>query len=135
MNVIRLRKNGPMICEGKFVLEADGKHYDSNAEPLFLCRCGRSKKKPFCDGSHKQIEFDDMTQINDDKPEPLEDENGQVEITLRDNAMLIIKGPVTITREDATSSTTRLKAALCRCGHSKKKPFCDISHKRCDFVT
>ncbi|MCW8988789.1 MAG: CDGSH iron-sulfur domain-containing protein, partial [Gammaproteobacteria bacterium] len=30
--------------------------------------------------------------------------------------------------------TTRTKAALCRCGHSENKPFCDARHKQSGFT-
>jgi CDGSH-type Zn-finger protein len=45
--------NGPLEISGLFEL------YDSNGEiitsqgPVFLCRCGMSSDKPFCDGAHK----------------------------------------------------------------------------------
>lgn len=35
-----------------------GTHYDSSASPVALCRCGASKRKPFCDGSHKHVNWD-----------------------------------------------------------------------------
>jgi CDGSH iron-sulfur domain-containing protein 3 len=59
-----------------------------------------------------------------------------VTIRLRDNGPLVIDGPVTIV--DAlgnafTIDTTKPAIALCRCGQSGKKPFCDGAHKGCGF--
>jgi CDGSH-type Zn-finger protein len=35
-----------------------GKEYAESAiDPLYLCRCGASKTKPFCDNSHEDIGF------------------------------------------------------------------------------
>ncbi len=51
--------NGPLLVRGRVVVtSAQGKtvtHEKSTA----LCRCGASKNKPYCDGSHNQIEFSD----------------------------------------------------------------------------
>lgn len=133
-NTINVRANGPLIIRGEIRLEsADGKLLAEDKE-LFLCRCGKSANKPFCDGAHKSCGFSDRACFSDEKIEQLEDKNGIV-ISLRENAMLIVKGPVTIQSEDGSSSTTRNKAALCRCGESANKPFCDASHKRFGFVS
>jgi CDGSH-type Zn-finger protein len=44
---------GPMHVKGRFTLiEQDGKKTEIEEEAWF-CRCGASKNKPFCDGSHK----------------------------------------------------------------------------------
>jgi CDGSH-type Zn-finger protein len=51
---------------------------------------------------------------------------------VRSNAMLVIKGPMRIVGSEG-GVTTRNKAALCRCGQSNRKPFCDMSHKACGF--
>ena len=134
-NKIILRANGPLICEGEFkLLAADGEVLADESE-LYLCRCGLSKKIPFCDGSHKKVDFDDGPAFRDDRDEHLAITTGAVSITCRPNAMYVIKGPVTILSEDGQYATTRSKAALCRCGASGNKPFCDSSHKQCDFTT
>jgi CDGSH-type Zn-finger protein len=103
------------------------------SDDVALCRCGHSRNKPFCDGAHRDADFSDDGHFTDDKSEPLEGD-GPLVITVRENAMLIAKGPVTIVSADGRCSTTRNKAALCRCGESAKKPFCDASHKRCGFI-
>jgi CDGSH-type Zn-finger protein len=56
---IKALKNGPYeIAGGAKVLDYTGKEYaESHIDPLYLCRCGASKSKPFCDGSHKDIGF------------------------------------------------------------------------------
>ena len=51
--------NGPIEVVGSFtVLDEGGKPLDVEAgEPVFLCRCGQSHEKPFCDGTHQDCGF------------------------------------------------------------------------------
>lgn len=52
--VILLQKNGPMRVKGNFIIkDQDDKPYDVSGD-IFLCRCGKSSRQPFCDGSHKE---------------------------------------------------------------------------------
>lgn len=58
-------------------------------------------------------------------------------ITIRDNGPLLVQGPLTVV--DAAGNqfpvpTEKPSVALCRCGQSKNKPFCDGSHKGCNFM-
>jgi CDGSH-type Zn-finger protein len=50
-----INPNGSMKVEGDFeIVDRDGNVYDlGGREVVSLCRCGLSKNKPFCDGSHK----------------------------------------------------------------------------------
>jgi len=52
---ITVNDNGSLRIEGDFeMLDKSGNLYDLGGRDLVsLCRCGRSKNKPFCDGSHK----------------------------------------------------------------------------------
>ncbi len=53
---IEVTKNGPLLVRGNFVIRngEEEKHADGN---VALCRCGSSGNKPFCDGSHKKVDF------------------------------------------------------------------------------
>ena len=54
---VEYRRNGPLVVTGEVEVRApDGtiEHLDQT----FLCRCGGSGNKPFCDGTHKRIEFE-----------------------------------------------------------------------------
>lgn len=54
---IKVRENGPYLVKGTVTLiDADGNPY-SVEENFVLCRCGGSKTKPFCDGSHRENGF------------------------------------------------------------------------------
>ncbi len=56
---IRIEKNGPYCISGDIELNAEeGLKIPSN-DHYALCRCGASKNKPYCDGSHTRIGFTD----------------------------------------------------------------------------
>ncbi|MCX5726927.1 MAG: CDGSH iron-sulfur domain-containing protein [Candidatus Saganbacteria bacterium] len=51
--------SGPIWAKGGIMVEAsDGYQYE-NRNRVTLCRCGASKNKPFCDGTHCKIKFGD----------------------------------------------------------------------------
>jgi CDGSH-type Zn-finger protein len=61
-----------------------------------------------------------------------------VTIRMRPNGPIVIEGPFRLI--DSTGNEFKLESskpafALCRCGHSANKPFCDGSHKTCGFVS
>lgn len=63
--VIRVRPNGPLLVEGPIkLLDANGNEIPvpKDKPAIALCRCGASKNKPFCDGSHKNVQFDETAQ-------------------------------------------------------------------------
>lgn len=51
-------KNVPFeISGGVKMLDHSGKEYGDTGDPVYLCRCGQSKSKPYCDGSHEDVGF------------------------------------------------------------------------------
>ncbi|MBK9737959.1 MAG: CDGSH iron-sulfur domain-containing protein [Actinobacteria bacterium] len=56
-----------------------------------------------------------------------------VTITPTANGPYEVKGTVRILAPDGTTIRETSRAYLCRCGHSKNKPFCDSSHRRADW--
>ena len=57
--VIRCRLNGPLVVTGPVqVVDHERQPFDIPArENVALCRCGASVRRPFCDGSHRKIDF------------------------------------------------------------------------------
>jgi CDGSH-type Zn-finger protein len=55
-------------------------------------------------------------------------------ITTRQNGPYLIKGPVRLVDAEGREFTLASETiALCRCGHSSSKPFCDGTHNRAGF--
>jgi CDGSH-type Zn-finger protein len=51
-------RNGPYLIRGPVVLvDQDGNEIELKRPVVALCRCGRSRIRPFCDGTHKAIGF------------------------------------------------------------------------------
>jgi CDGSH-type Zn-finger protein len=59
---ITANSNGPLRVEGEFeIVDPSGKAFGlAGRTVISLCRCGQSANKPFCDGSHRRMEFVDQ---------------------------------------------------------------------------
>lgn len=210
---IKILKDGPYIIsgnvplsekiivpKGKINIFEDGRKFPQ-AEEYALCRCGKSKNPPFCDGSHKEVGFNgtetasrekyldradklegpkldllddsrcafarfchredgnvwELTENSDNPKHRAEaiiaasdcptgrlvalDETGKaiepeyepaIEI-LQDpkkgvSGPIFVKGNIPIEASDGHVYEIRNRVALCRCGESKNKPFCDAKH-------
>ena len=56
---IEVLKKGPLMVTGEFtLLDSDENPIPLDKKKIFLCRCGASTNKPFCDGAHSKIGFD-----------------------------------------------------------------------------
>ncbi len=131
-NTIAIAADGPLYAHGDVeVVDGEGAVVISDTR-VALCRCGASKVKPFCDGSHSEAGFSDPGAIPDPRLKEGDATTGPLKIALAKNGPLILDGPVTVTGGDDSCSGAR--GALCRCGASENKPFCDGAHARIGFA-
>ena len=125
--------DGPIYVRGSVMLEVpDGNTIGESR--LALCRCGASANKPYCDNSHAEIGFEDAGEIRRESGEAGSGE-GDLTLTPASNGPILLRGPFTIMSADGASVFRGEKAALCRCGESANKPFCDGAHKSIRFET
>lgn len=129
VNTIVVRENGPLAVHAE--IESDGKRAGARAT---LCRCGASANKPYCDGSHTSIGFVATGEPATKPSEPLAARDGVVKITPYPNGPLGVSGNVEILSGTGRTVERTRATALCRCGGSKNKPYCDGSHKAIGFV-
>jgi CDGSH-type Zn-finger protein len=218
---VTVSKNGPYLVAGDIALakqtvvaDAEGGSEDwkegppiDHAPTYALCRCGHSKNKPFCDGSHQKVGFDgtetasrrpylEQAQLMNGPTHALTDvenlcafarycdphgqvwnqvaETGDPQVRARfthqvnqcpsgrlvawDRATgqpvetalpisigliedpvekcsgpLWLRGGIPVIAADGFKYEVRNRVTLCRCGHSKNKPFCDGSHAAVHF--
>jgi CDGSH-type Zn-finger protein/uncharacterized Fe-S cluster protein YjdI len=55
---VNLRRHGPLHLQGPVALHAGSGRLAQKGRNLFLCRCGQSANRPFCDGAHKAAGFE-----------------------------------------------------------------------------
>lgn len=130
VNLAAVREAGPYAFRGD--LRLAGKPAGFRAT---LCRCGASKNKPFCDGSHHDIGFN----ASGEPPtaaatEELVARDGPLQIDPQLNGPLRVRGNLEIISGTGRMVTRVTSAYLCRCGHSQTKPFCDGSHAKVGFT-
>jgi CDGSH-type Zn-finger protein len=51
-------RDGPYLVRGPLILrDQDGREIDCTRRTIALCRCGKSRMRPFCDGTHRLVQF------------------------------------------------------------------------------
>ncbi len=132
-NVVQVVYNGPLYVSGDLEIDGAAADMDGVRFRAALCRCGQSKNKPFCDNSHEQAGFNDSGAIGE-TGEGLESKGGKLHVSRAPNGPLLLNGNFTIVAASGRRAWSGTRAALCRCGKSKNKPFCDGSHKEAGFT-
>jgi CDGSH-type Zn-finger protein/uncharacterized Fe-S cluster protein YjdI len=128
VNVLRVRENGPYAVHA--TIERAGAATELRAT---LCRCGKSRRKPYCDGSHVEAGFGATGEPPTQPSEPLAERGGPLQITPLANGPLQLRGNVEICSGTGRTIVRTRAARLCRCGASGSKPFCDGTHARIGF--
>lgn len=133
-NRIQLQEDGPVYFFGDLeVQDAEGNTVLEDTR-FAMCRCGASKNKPACDNSHQKLDWSADVHADTSKLEPLDEENhDKLLIKLMKNGPVLLEGNYTLESTAIGSHTSSKNIALCRCGGSSNKPFCDGTHKHIGF--
>jgi len=128
VNLLSVREAGPYAVRAPILLS--GKEIGFRAT---LCRCGASKNKPFCDGSHHEVGFAASGEPPTSQVEGLAVRDGVLRIEPEVNGPLAVRGNLEILSGTGRVVARVQQAKLCRCGGSANKPFCDGTHARNGF--
>jgi CDGSH-type Zn-finger protein/uncharacterized Fe-S cluster protein YjdI len=134
VNTLTVAADGPVFARGDIqVVDAERRPVARDTRAAF-CRCGDSANKPWCDGSHVERGFQAPAALGEGRLKPLPEETtGPLVVRLRRNGPLLIEGPFRVRARDSEASVEGGGCALCRCGASASKPFCDGTHNSIGF--
>ena len=140
-NTVTASADGPLYIHGDIDLRSpDGDSLLADTR-VGLCRCGHSGNKPLCDNSHSRV-FEAVGDTEDSTSEDYSgdgsadgdrDSHGVLTVTPQRNGPFVLEGSFDL--RAAGSETREDGAALCRCGQSGDKPFCDGTHAEVGFTT
>lgn len=138
VNTVRVWEDGPLVFHAELDVVGDTSSFRAT-----LCRCGLSKRKPYCDRSHTEAGFKATGEpaskdtpalaIHNGPLKVMPMPNGPLKVTPMPNGPLKVEGALEICSASGRTISRQTKVLLCRCGHSNNKPFCDSSHKRMGF--
>jgi CDGSH-type Zn-finger protein/uncharacterized Fe-S cluster protein YjdI len=131
-NTVTVANNGPLYVQGDLDVDGAGDDMPGVRFRAALCRCGDSKNKPFCDNTHEGAGFRDRGALGEtgDANAPT---GGKLEIRRAPNGPLLLSGNFSMITGSGRVAWRGTKGALCRCGASNNKPFCDGRHKDVGF--
>jgi CDGSH-type Zn-finger protein/uncharacterized Fe-S cluster protein YjdI len=128
VNLATLREGGPYAFRAQLTLDGAPAGFRAT-----LCRCGASKNKPYCDGSHHEIGFEASGEPPSGRTEMLPVRDGVLAIEPQLNGPLRVRGNLEIVSGTGRVVARASSANLCRCGGSANKPFCDGTHAKIGF--
>lgn len=131
-STVRVARHGPLYLRGDLLIATpEGGRRETR---VALCRCGLSQNKPFCDNAHSAARFREPGDVFEGKVTPATAGAGPLRVTARPDGPLKLEGPFALVSGDGRVRIAGSEAALCRCGQSRNKPFCDASHETAGFV-
>jgi CDGSH-type Zn-finger protein/uncharacterized Fe-S cluster protein YjdI len=133
-NTVQVVPDGPLYVRGQVTIVSPGGEIILEDTRVALCRCGASENKPFCDNSHLTAGFRDPGRLPASSIVSAEVLRS-LKIVLEHNGPLKLQGKFELLSVDGREQYTGRRSALCRCGGSQRKPFCDGSHSSTDFLT
>jgi CDGSH-type Zn-finger protein/uncharacterized Fe-S cluster protein YjdI len=126
-STVQLQENGPYVVRGDLVIAGERRLRAT------LCRCGASKRKPYCDGSHREAGFAATAERAARQEVAAWGEAAPLVVTAATDGPLLLAGPAEVTAGSGHTIDRGVKFALCRCGQSGNKPFCDGTHSKIGF--
>jgi CDGSH-type Zn-finger protein len=125
----RVLRDGPLELRGQLLLGGV-----PVGDEAWLCRCGCSANKPWCDGSHATS----GCVLTGDPPRrdgaALPEASAAVDLSLQPNGPIKATGPLVMLNDAGEVTDRTMQVFLCRCGRSAKQPYCDGTHRRAGFV-
>jgi len=133
-NTVTVAYNGPLFVSGDLDIDGAPDHVPGLKFRAALCRCGQSKNKPYCDNSHEDAGFKDYGAVGESGG-GYESAGGSLEIRPVKDGPVLVKGNLSIAASSGRKAWRGTQAALCRCGESNNKPFCDGQHRKVGFTS
>ena len=132
-NEIKIIFHGPYNVRGDIELVDPKGNLIFKDTRVSLCRCGKSKNLPFCDGNHLDALFLDAGTVLEKNISDVS--KGKLRITVYPKGPYALSGPFILKDSDNDIRLQSEKAVLCGCGSSKKRPFCDGRHVKSGVLT
>jgi CDGSH-type Zn-finger protein len=132
VNTILVTPDGPLEVTGNLELKV-GEAIQAETS-VALCRCGASGNKPFCDGSHLRVGFQDAGMPATTGKIGVPGPAGKLVLTPVPNGPLLVRGPMELQNACSEIVARSETSTLCRCGASNRKPYCDGRHAQIDFA-
>ncbi len=128
VNLASVREAGPYAFRADLTIDGAPAGYRAT-----LCRCGASKNKPYCDGSHHEAGFSASGEPPSGQTTMLPQRGGTLAIEPQVDGPLRVRGNLEVISGTGRVVARLGNAVLCRCGGSASKPFCDGTHARIGF--
>lgn len=134
VNVVVPDPDGPLYLSGDIEVVAEDGTPIVRDTRVALCRCGASKNRPFCDGTHWVAGFDDPGRLGEGGTAATGAAvPGPLRVAFGAGGPLYLEGRFVLGGAGGGVRRELSVAELCRCGRSRNRPFCDGSHTETDL--
>jgi len=134
VNAVVPDPDGPLYLSGDVEVVAEDGTVVIRDTRIALCRCGATKNRPFCDGSHWDAGFDDAGRLGEGgTPAQETAPAGPLRVAFGAGGPLFLQGRFVLASASGDARRELSEATLCRCGVSRNKPFCDGSHTEAEL--